>query len=83
MVIKIFSIQDKVTGIFSQPHFVAHKGQMLRMFSDEVNNPESMFSKHPADFSLYYLGEYDDNAGCIAPVAQPEFICCASEFKSK
>lgn len=83
MVIKIFSIFDKATGVYSQPHFMLHKGQMIRAFSDEVNNPESQFFKHPGDFTLYLLGEYDDNSGALSPLAQPEFVCSAVEFKSK
>ena len=83
MDVKIFAIYDKCVGVFSQPYFMQHKGQMIRAFSDEVNNPESQFFKHPGDFDLFCLGSYNDNSGGLSPLAQPEFISSAVEFKSK
>lgn len=81
MVTKIFVVFDKATGVYSQPMFTPHKGGMLRSFSDEVGNPESPYSKHPEHFSLFYIGEFDDCSGGLSPLAQPEFVCSATEFK--
>lgn len=80
MIIKIFSINDVKALSFGQPFFAVNKGIAVRMFSDLVNDKNSMVSKHPDDFKLYMLGEFDDNSGGLSPVAQPEFLHSASEF---
>ena len=80
MIIKIFSINDVKAASFGQPFFAMNKGIAVRMFSDLVNDKNSMVSKHPDDFKLYMLGEFDDNSGGLSPVAQPEFLHSASEF---
>lgn len=66
---KIVVVRDRAADVFGQPNFVASLGAAVRSFGDEVkrvdtNNP---INKHPEDFDLYSLGEYDDSSG--------EFIC--------
>lgn len=64
----ICSIWDSKAEVFSQPMFFQAKGQAVRSFSDAVNE-EGNFKKHPEDFTLFVLGEFDDNTGLIS--AQP------------
>jgi len=40
-------------------------------------------SRHPADFRLVRLGEYDDNSGKLFPLDSPEFVCNLSDFKKE
>lgn len=60
---KIVCVRDRAADVFGQPIFVASLGVALRSFSDEVNNKESNINKHPDDYDLYELGEFDDNEG--------------------
>lgn len=60
---KVVCIRDRAADVFGQPVFVAALGQALRSFGDEINNKESQMSKHPDDYDLYELGEFDDNEG--------------------
>ena len=80
MVIKVFSIHDVKASTFGQPFFAVNRGIAVRMFSDLVSDKNSMVSKHPDDFKLYELGAFDDNSGGLSPLAQPDFLHCASEF---
>lgn len=59
---KICVIRDRALDAFGVPVFVASKGQAIRSFSDEVNrvDPNNSLNKHPEDFEMFYLGEYDD-----------------------
>lgn len=63
MKMKIVGIKDDAIQSFGRPIFVVALGQATRSFADEVNNAESEMYKHPADYSLWYLGEYDDEKG--------------------
>jgi len=80
MVLKMFSIFDEKASVFSQPFYSAHNGTALRSFSDLVNEPNNNVSKHPEDFKLYYLGDFDDNSGGLLSKPQPEFLCNATDF---
>lgn len=65
MIQKIYSVFDSKTGVYSHPILRVTRGSALRDFSDEVSNPQSPYAKHPADFTFYELGEYDDNLGYV------------------
>jgi len=80
MVLKVFSIFDVKASVFSQPFFSTHNGTALRSFSDLVGEQGTSVCKHPEDFKLYCLGEYDDNSGALLSKPQPEFLANASDF---
>ena len=57
---QVFSIYDSKAQAYFPP-FCLHNPQMaIRQFSDMVIDPESRISKHPEDYTLFQLGEWDD-----------------------
>lgn len=62
---KILAIRDRAIDSFAQPFFSASVGAAVRSFSDEINraHENNQLNKHPEDFDLYMLGEFDDSAG--------------------
>ncbi len=68
MKFKIFTVFDSKAEAFNTPFFLAAKGQAVRAFEDEVNSENSEFSKHPEDYTLFCLGEYDSDTGAITPI---------------
>lgn len=79
MKFQIFTVKDLAVGAFGRPMFMQSKGQALRSFSDEVNRPadDNQMFKHPEDFSLFYLGEWDEESGYFSS-GDPEFMTSAS-----
>ncbi len=61
----VISVKDRAADIFNRPFFVPHRNVAIRDFTDEVNRKadDNQLSKHPDDFDLYLLGQYDDNTG--------------------
>lgn len=80
MVLKVFSIFDVKSAIFSQPFFSSNNVTALRSFSDLVGESGNQVSKHPEDFKLYCIGDFNDNSGGLASCPQPEFLANASDF---
>lgn len=76
-----FSIFDEKGGLFSNPFFMAHKGLAIRAFYDLVCDNNTTVSKHPEDFKLYCIGEFDDNSGGLMSLPQPDFLQNATDFK--
>ena len=47
----VVSVQDRASGVFMRPFFVAHRNVAIRDFTDEVNRKadDNQLSKHPDD----------------------------------
>lgn len=68
---QIFSIYDKKAQAYMSPFYYHQKGQALRAFEDAVNDPQTPFTKHPEDFQLFHIGEWNDSTGKITPLSNP------------
>lgn len=64
MKLQIIALRDIKANVYGQPMFVPNIGAAIRNFGDQVQDPNSgPLHKHPEDFELWHLGEYDDNDG--------------------
>lgn len=79
---KVFAVYDSRVSAFMQPSFLRSSGEAERMFVDIVNDGQSIISKHPADYTLFELGEYDDQNGKLMPHAAPVSVINALQLKS-
>lgn len=80
MIINVYSVLDRVTGIYGQPLFLARSAfgghvEAVRWFSNSVAGvaEASKGNRVPADFALYYIGSFDSVEGKLIGVA-PEFL---------
>lgn len=80
MKVTIVSTYDEKAGAFSQPMFYPKKEAARRAFSDATADKQTMLSKHPSDYKLYKIGEFDELTGELINCPQPEYICCGSDF---
>lgn len=65
MILFVVSVKDRAANVFNRPFFVPHRNVAIRDFTDEVNRvaADNQLNKHPDDFDLYLLGEFDDTVG--------------------
>lgn len=65
MILFVVSVKDRAADVFNRPFFVPHRNVAIRDFTDEVNRSaaDNQLNKHPDDFDLYLLGEFDDSKG--------------------
>lgn len=61
MIQKLYTVYDEKAEAFLPPFFVPQHGLALRAFKDCVNSKDHQFGKHPADYTLFYLGDWDDS----------------------
>ena len=76
---KVFAVMDEKVETFGQPVVMETVGQAIRMFTDVVNDGQSMWCKHPTDFQLYQLGEFNDRSGEF--VNDRKFVIAAIDVK--
>lgn len=68
-----YAVFDRKAEMYSPPFLEIKDGTAIRAIQDIViNNKDHAFAKHPADFSLHRLGEFDEASGVIT--AQPKPI---------
>jgi len=67
MILFVVCVKDRAADVFNRPFFVPHRNVAIRDFTDEVNRVagDNQLNKHPDDFDLYLLGEYDDSRGAF------------------
>jgi len=81
--LKMFSGYDKKLKHWNPPFLLMHAGQAERTWVEIANDPKSMVSKHPNDFDLYMIGEFDDVDAQLYPVTPPMLIMSAIDAKAK
>lgn len=57
----IFTIYDEKAEAFFPPFYMPNKSMAVRQFGDMVNDNKSQISLHPHDYTLFQLGQWDDN----------------------
>lgn len=60
---KIFAIYDNKAEAYMQPFYATTVGLALRIFADNVGNPETIMHKNPNDFVIFEIGSFDDQTG--------------------
>lgn len=78
MKLRVCTIFDRGVQAHGRPFFVPHTNAAMRAFTDEVNNTQSDLFKHPADYDLFELGEFDDSTGRFELLIEPRFLVTGS-----
>lgn len=80
MQLKIYTVYDSKVEAYLQPFYVRSKGEAIRAFTETVNDPQSLVGKHPADYTLFEIGEFDDQTAKIKSLAANISLGTAIEF---
>lgn len=80
MIHKIYSIFDTKTGSYSQPFYSPSKGDAIRTFIDLANDKHIQIGKHPEDFTLFEIGEFDYLTAKFICHNTPQSLGVAIEF---
>ena len=68
-ILQAYTVLDIKTAAYLPPYFMRTNGEAIRAFSDAVNQANHQFNMHPADYILFYIGNFDDIAGELQPTA--------------
>lgn len=66
MIYKLYSIFDLKSQTFSQPVSYVNDEVAKRVIRDMLAQNNSLYARHPEDFVLYCIGEFDDSSAQIA-----------------
>lgn len=76
----LFAVYDHQVEAFLQPFFMRTAGEAIRAFTDTVNDPSTMFFKHPEDYTLFRIGRFGVSTGCVISCKTPEPVRKAFEL---
>ena len=65
---KMYSVFDTKADFWAPPFFARTHEEALRAFSVAANDRQHQWGRHPADFSLFYVGEFDEFTGLCTGV---------------
>lgn len=82
MKVKVFAIYDSKVEAYMQPFFSAAIGSAIRVVVDSAR-PDTLFGAHPADFTLFHIGEYDDATGTLTSLEAKMPIGTILELKPR
>lgn len=83
----IFSIFDYCADVYCTPFVMDSANLAIRSFSDYCVVPDTSIFKHPEDYALFQLGEYNKQTGRLFSFDKPRLLLRASSviynFKRK
>lgn len=71
---KIFSIYDSKAEAYLQPFFADTEGVAERMAQQAANDESHMFHQHAGDYTMFQVGEWDQEKGEL--VGCTPRVCC-------
>lgn len=79
MILEVYTVHDRAVGAFLQPFFVRSRGEAVRSFTEACNDGKSQFAKYPGDYTMYFVGKYDDQSGMFLADGSPSRVIGAIE----
>lgn len=79
----ILAVYDSKAEMFNQPMFFKAKGEGIRAFMDECNRDGSAIEKHPEDYTLFEIGQYNVETGLLVPLSTPVSMGLATDYKKE
>lgn len=77
---KLFVLKDSKSNSYGMPITSISKGTILRDIQDELQKGQAIFAKHPQDFTLFEIGEYDVDNGVVQMHEVKECVGLVSDF---
>lgn len=81
---KIYGIYDtKTCNYLMPPMFMKTRGEAIRSFMDIVNDERTTINRHPEDYILFEVGDYDDRSADFQNITPPASCGTALEYIQK
>lgn len=77
----VFTIFDDKAKAFLPPFYMPLKPMALRTFTNCVNDPTHAFCANPEDYTLFYLGIFDNESGRLELLETHEVVCNGVQVK--
>jgi len=73
-ILQMFSVFDVKSEVYSQPIAAPSINTMGRILGDVLAEGQHAYAKHPEDYVLFHLGEFDDSTGQLDLLPAPNSL---------
>lgn len=77
---KMFSIRDAKAENYSNPQYFRTSGEAIRALQQAVEDPNNQIGKYPEDFSMWLVGEFDEEHGLVVAEEVPKPVINAIDL---
>ena len=70
MKLHAMAVYDVKVEAYLAPFFARTLGEAERFWRDMLSNKEGPFGKHPEDYQLFRVGEFDESTGLLVGVEE-------------
>lgn len=81
MKLQVFSVYDIKARAFAFPFYCGNTEIALRYLAEGANDPTLQLCKNSEDFTLYHLGEWNDENAEFKSTQPPMVVARASDLK--
>lgn len=74
MILLALSVRDVVADSFGQSVFVQTLGLGIRSFKDALSSRDGEMARHPEDYELYHVGQFNVEEGKFSSPAHPVLL---------
>lgn len=77
----VYSLHDRQLRQFGQLMLERNDFGIQRGLADGIaSHAESIMFKHPGDFDLFQVAEFDEESGVVTPLMPPRRVCGVDEL---
>lgn len=77
---QLFSVLDKLAGVYGLPFCAKNQALAVRDFAHACRDSQSGLHRNPSDYSLWLVGEFDDQTGQVLGQSKLTFVADATQF---
>lgn len=78
---ELYVIYDSKAQIYNKPFHQVNRDTAIRAAHSLATDPQGEVSRHPEDYALFQIGNYEDTTAQIDLFAQPEHVINFHELK--
>ena len=71
---EIYAIYDSKAQVYNKPFHQVNQAVAMRTATDLANDSNSEIAKNPEDYTMFYLGNYDDQTAQF-DLCEPKSVC--------
>jgi hypothetical protein len=83
MILRLFTVYDSAAEAYLPPFYTKSSGEALRSFSDTCADTTHAFHKHPNDYTLFHVGQFDDTTCTFEINTAPTPLAHAHELTNR
>lgn len=80
--LKVFLFKDSKSSSYGPPFIDENRGKVIRQIQEDLQRGQAVWAKHPQDFTLFEIGDFDPRTGNVIMHESKVAIGLVQDFKT-